>query len=847
MIRFSVLRAVWLKNLSLLMRQRCSLLFTCTLSALLLISAAVMRGLLTTDLEVPAPDQTGHMSLEPSLPYGGGPSFDRLSSYLIDTDSAARFGITGFANGTALNGTISYYLTNSYDTARLCDNVVNLPCFADPATEKERLAAINRLAPVLGFATKLHSVTPLTFVSPADINSTWQDINVVTQACAICGCSDCIASRLPNMQVSLPPTQGDEPQKFVIHYARDIVNDESYYSDCGFDVARQFEIVRIQAALAAFKSGGAINASLVAPSCARIGSTFTFFPILEAMFAVLGLSVLVPLFSSRVSHDRVSGVFDQLQISGGISAFEYIAANSLTDMMIYWVVAATWIAVGAIVKMYIVTVLNGPAILMIFFLNGIYMILLANLIAFATTSRATAITSSYLAGLIAPMCGILLVTFVYPISSPPGLNLIPPYAFSRTLLVFAQSIASPGIRTPAAALAEGYELVGYTIGGIFILSLITMLALFGPITLARRLLVAFRRKSNDDDVQNQALVKSDQPDISLESGNPLIVKDAVLVARNLSKWYGQRQAVANVSLAIGRGEVYALLGVNGAGKTSLVKMLSGEMLPSEGTVTINGENIHSATSLRPRVGVLPQFDTLFEQLTVFEHVLFFSRLKGVPRSAERATVDDLIKRVGLQAQRSLFGSTLSGGQKRRLSLAIALAGDPSIVFCDEPSSSLDVAATRNLWRVLEDVKQTRAILLTTHNMLECDVLCDRVGIVHKGRMIAEARPTELKHRLENFVTVSVQSSPAGVQDAIDYLKSILPPESTVLSSNPVTHTVVFQAPTRGDDGVVLSKLFSKLERGAVAHSIVNWSISEPTLEGAFLRMIGEVDDHDGNE
>jgi ABC-type multidrug transport system ATPase subunit len=857
MIRFCVLRGVWLKNMALLQRQRVSLLFTCVLSAMLLVGVTVMRTQLSRSERVPSPDNTGSMSLvtgqmlmSPGADFGPGIqlSMGALSPLWVDRASADEFGIAGAgANvSTDSNTTVLDWLQVKMYSQE-CKVVQPLDeCLVHKATNKAAVAAFQRLAPLLNFTGDADGHNPLTNELAANaqqVNASWADVNLLQQFCQLCTCDGCITDRLPKLAVALPPANVSAADNltFAFEYAHDLPPFYQYGSveqQCNRQFGRYFEFLRVVNSYVSLKSGNGAEPLLVVPQCATVSPQGSTFPIIEAIFCVIGLSVLLPLFSARVASERSTGVYGQLQVSGGVGVVEYIIANSITDILVYWVVAAVWIGVGAIVKMYIVTVLSVPIVLFIFFLNGIYMILFANAIAFVTTSRATTITVAYLAGLIAPAVSVLLVAFVFVESSPPALNLIPPYAFTRAFILFALAIASPVKRSPAAALAEGYELVGYACGGIIILFVLTALAVYGPVRLARRLLVAVRAKPSDA----EGGADTADTDVSLEAASPLTVKDAVLVARSLRKKYGSRLAVANVSLAIGPGEVYGLLGVNGAGKTTLVKMLSGELLPTSGTVMLNGENVHSATASKPRVGVLPQFDTLFEQLTVFEHVLFFSRLKGVPRAREMHAADELIKRVGLQPQRSLFGSTLSGGQKRRLSLAIALCGEPTIVFCDEPSSSLDVAATRNLWRVIDDVKQNHAILLTSHNMLECDVLCDRIGIVHNGRMLCEARPTELKRQVENFVSVSIQSSPVGMVDATDFLISILPAEAQLMSSNSVTHTVIFQAPTGGASGVVLSKLFSKLERGAAAHSILNWSISEPTLEGAFLRVINEDDE-----
>jgi ABC-type multidrug transport system ATPase subunit len=200
----------------------------------------------------------------------------------------------------------------------------------------------------------------------------------------------------------------------------------------------------------------------------------------------------------------------------------------------------------------------------------------------------------------------------------------------------------------------------------------------------------------------------------------------------------RRFAVSHLYLQIERGECFGLLGENGAGKTTTINMLIGLLTPTHGTAYIEGYNIRNPQHMQQihkLIGVCPQFDTLWPTLTPEEHLLFFTRLRGtIPRSHEHDHVRELLTMFELDGKRrTQLAKTLSGGMRRRLSVAIALAGDSKVVFLDEPSTGLDPRSRRLLWDIILKFRRTgqRTIILTTHSMDEADVLCTRIGIMAK--------------------------------------------------------------------------------------------------------------------
>ncbi|KAK7098525.1 hypothetical protein V1264_002798 [Littorina saxatilis] len=202
---------------------------------------------------------------------------------------------------------------------------------------------------------------------------------------------------------------------------------------------------------------------------------------------------------------------------------------------------------------------------------------------------------------------------------------------------------------------------------------------------------------------------------------------------HLRKEFGPQVAVRDVSLKMYEGQITVLLGHNGAGKTTTMSMLTGFLPPTAGTAYVHGMDIRTdMAAIRQSLGLCPQHDVLFGSLTVQTNLSFFARLKGCPGSMVKAEVDTVLEEVGLAVKRSDLAAALSGGQKRKLSVAIALVHGSKVVVLDEPSSGMDPQARRSLWHILQRQRTGRTMLLTTHYMDEADVLGDRIAIMAEG-------------------------------------------------------------------------------------------------------------------
>ncbi|CAL5059517.1 unnamed protein product [Urochloa decumbens] len=317
-----------------------------------------------------------------------------------------------------------------------------------------------------------------------------------------------------------------------------------------------------------------------------------------------------------------------------------------------------------------------------------------------------------------------------------------------------------------------------------------------------------------------------------------------VICDNLKKVYrGQdgnadKFAVRGISLFMSRGQCLGLLGPNGAGKTTLINMLTGFSKPTSGTAYIEGMDIRlDMDKIYTGIGVCPQDDLLWENLTGREHLLFYGRLKKLKGKALAEAIEQSLRSVRLFARGvpdKLVGK-YSGGMKRRLSVAISLIGDPKVVYMDEPSSGLDPASRKDLWKAVKSAKQERAIILTTHSMEEAEVLCDRIGIIANGSLQCIGSTRELKDRYGGSCVLAVTTL-AGEEEEVETLvRSMLPAANRVYH---VSGTQKFEIPK---EGMKISEVFRAMEDAKSRLNILAWGLADTTLEDVFVRVAKDSD------
>lgn len=214
---------------------------------------------------------------------------------------------------------------------------------------------------------------------------------------------------------------------------------------------------------------------------------------------------------------------------------------------------------------------------------------------------------------------------------------------------------------------------------------------------------------------------------------------------NLTKKYKEKTVVKSLNLTVEQGELYALLGVNGAGKSTTIKMLSCLIPVTSGDALLNGNSIiKDSQKVKQIINVSPQETAVAEKLTVRENLELIARIYGSSKKQAKEKAQAMIEKFDMQEIAKSRAKTLSGGWQRRLSIAMALITEPEILFLDEPTLGLDVLARRELWHVIEKLKGKITIILTTHYLEEAESLSDRIGIMAKGELKAVGTANELK-------------------------------------------------------------------------------------------------------
>lgn len=220
----------------------------------------------------------------------------------------------------------------------------------------------------------------------------------------------------------------------------------------------------------------------------------------------------------------------------------------------------------------------------------------------------------------------------------------------------------------------------------------------------------------------------------------------------LTKRFGDRIVVDRISFSAKPGEVVGLLGPNGAGKTTTMRMLSGFLPPSEGTVKIAGHDVVTdSLNARRSVGYLPERVPVYPDMTVREFVLFWARLRG--RRDAKARADAVIAQVNLSERRDTLIRNLSKGMRQRLGFAQALAHDPPVLILDEPTIGIDPRQVIEVRDTVRDLGKTKTVLFSTHILSEAEHVCDRVVILHQGRIVAQGKPADLKRKLRPDATL----------------------------------------------------------------------------------------------
>lgn len=294
---------------------------------------------------------------------------------------------------------------------------------------------------------------------------------------------------------------------------------------------------------------------------------------------------------------------------------------------------------------------------------------------------------------------------------------------------------------------------------------------------------------------------------------------------DLTRYYDTLCAVDCLSLSV-NNEIFGLLGPNGSGKTTTVLMLTTLLRPTGGAATVCGYDIvREGEQVRRQLSYVPQDMAVDIKMTGRENVLFFAHLYGIPRAKDKA--DEVLAIMELTDRADDLVRTYSGGMRRRLELAQALVHEPAVLFLDEPTIGLDVAARKKIWEHIRGLRKNgMTIFVTTHYMDEADQYCDRVGIISKGKIVALGQPSLLKSELMADVITAKVSGPAGIP-ALDGIRLV----------GQVDDEISFTAENGREALPLLARAFAG--QGTVVHAL---ALREPTLDDVFLHAVGKQDE-----
>ena len=306
----------------------------------------------------------------------------------------------------------------------------------------------------------------------------------------------------------------------------------------------------------------------------------------------------------------------------------------------------------------------------------------------------------------------------------------------------------------------------------------------------------------------------------------------MIQVEQLSKYYGARAAIRNLSFRIESGEVVGFLGLNVAGKTTTLRILGGALLPTSGTVKLDGQDLATAPrTVRGRIGFLPETPPLYEEMTVGEYLAFVARLRGLPAERTGARVVESEERVGLRPLHDEPIATLSHGFRQRVGVAQALVHDPEVLLLDEPANGLDPVQNVEMRSLIRSLRGDHTVLVSSHILPEIAQTCDRLLVVRDGELVAQGSETELEERLG--LGAGVELEMAGPAEAVAIaLRRLEGVRSVTLQTGSAGRTLL---KIDADDA-----LRPQISRAAIAAGaeLYRLDVSTDRLESLFLRLTG---------
>ncbi|MGZ8481814.1 MAG: ATP-binding cassette domain-containing protein [Candidatus Limnocylindria bacterium] len=317
----------------------------------------------------------------------------------------------------------------------------------------------------------------------------------------------------------------------------------------------------------------------------------------------------------------------------------------------------------------------------------------------------------------------------------------------------------------------------------------------------------------------------------------------VVETRGLVKRYGEHLAVAGIDLLVGPGEIYGLVGPNGAGKTTTMKILATLLAPTAGEAYVTGIPVDAdPIEVRRRIGYMPDYYGVYDDLKVWEYLDFFARCYGVPANRRATMIGELLSIVGLEDKRNDYVEALSRGMRQRLCLAHTLVHDPALLILDEPASGLDPRARVEMREILRELRRMgKTVLVSSHILPELAEMCTGVAIIDRGRLLRSGSIHEIERSLRAtaLLRIEILGDEAERTAAADWLRTDSR-VGDVLEAEADAHGIIrLEVAFDGDTGAQADVLRTMVEAG---HRVVGFSQATSDLEEIFLKVTGQTDD-----
>ncbi|KAL9642897.1 hypothetical protein ABK040_010592 [Willaertia magna] len=623
-----------------------------------------------------------------------------------------------------------------------------------------------------------------------------------------------------------------------------------------------------------------------------------------SFFYPLILSLLLPAFTFMIVFEKESKLREMMKLMG-MKIRYYFFVTFIFQYFLFIISSILFVIFSAIFGFRFITQTNGVITLVFFIGWGLCLVSFSFLLASVIRRTIVGTIASYMIVLIGPLCGVILELTVFENAPNAALPLLLIFPLQISHYSVAVGSSCNSFRCPGDTIdiynnsgifhslifMYGCSILYYILGlyidavlpvnGVGKHPLFFIQWIWKPFTknhlsLKRSEQSKITASNNNSDAYH--VIDSDVLEETLKVNPPnygdaeeeehikKLKEENGVVIYNLEKKYGSFYALKGTNLLIGKSECFGLLGMNGAGKSTTISILSGIYGPSNGTCFIYGHDVrYDIEKIHKMMGLTAQFDILYPDLTCEEHLLFYSRLKGVKLKYEKRHVKELLQQVGLDNEtlktkwNPLAGS-LSGGMKRRLSIAISLVADPKLILLDEPTTGLDPTSKRHLWNIILEQKKNRTIILTTHSMEEADVLCDRMTIMNRGEYHCLGNSFHLKKKFGGGYLLTV-NFPVDKEVEIErYILDYIPEATKTLqligtmvfkipqfNSNTTTRTSTIEQQSKqqheenreAKDDRSVSGLFAYMEEGKKQIGIKEWAINQVSLEQVFHNIVAE--------